>query len=203
MNDGDTHDQILQAADDLFYRQGFDHTSFADIAGSVGISRGNFYYHFKSKDEILDGVITRRLAQTRDMIDRWEAAGDTPEDRIRAFIDILTDNADDIRSYGCPVGTLTSELAKLGHPSQSRANELFTIFRVWLARQFERMGRGPDADALALHILARSQGIATLANAFKDDEFVRTEVQDMYAWLRDQVARAADRSGGGNVHSTP
>ena len=52
MSDKTTRDQIVEAADRLFYRQGYEHTSFADIADAVQISRGNFYYHFKSKDEI-------------------------------------------------------------------------------------------------------------------------------------------------------
>ncbi|MEW8341923.1 MAG: TetR family transcriptional regulator, partial [Candidatus Thiodiazotropha taylori] len=43
---GATRQQIVEAADDLFYRQGFEHTSFADIAKVVSISRGNFYHHF-------------------------------------------------------------------------------------------------------------------------------------------------------------
>lgn len=50
-------DHIVAAADPLFYRQGFEHTSFAAIADAVQISRGNFYYYFKSKDKILDAVI--------------------------------------------------------------------------------------------------------------------------------------------------
>ena len=62
----------------LFYQHGFDHTSFADIAGKVGISRGNFYYHFKTKDEILDAVINRRLTNTEQMLDHWEATGEDP-----------------------------------------------------------------------------------------------------------------------------
>ena len=33
----------IRAADELFYKQGFEHTSFADVAEAVGISRGNFY----------------------------------------------------------------------------------------------------------------------------------------------------------------
>ena len=52
-----TREEIVDAADQLFYRQGYEHTSFADIAQAVQISRGNFYHHFKSKDEILDAVI--------------------------------------------------------------------------------------------------------------------------------------------------
>jgi hypothetical protein len=40
-----------------------------------------------------------------------------------------------------------------------------------------------DADALALHLLARSQGIATLASAFHDEKFIKREVQQLYEWL--------------------
>ncbi|MGI9514997.1 MAG: TetR/AcrR family transcriptional regulator, partial [Anderseniella sp.] len=50
MNAMGTRDHIVAAASQLFYRQGYEHTSFADIAGAVRISRGNFYYHFKTKD---------------------------------------------------------------------------------------------------------------------------------------------------------
>ena len=57
-----TRGQIVEAADELFYSHGFGQTSFADIAAAVQISRGNFYYHFRTKDEILDAVIDKRLA---------------------------------------------------------------------------------------------------------------------------------------------
>ena len=99
-----TREQIVQAADRLFYRHGYEHTSFADIAAAVKISRGNFYYHFKTKDEILDAVIGARLAATRVMLDLWEREGEGPAERIRSFIHILIANKADIKLYGCPVG---------------------------------------------------------------------------------------------------
>jgi TetR/AcrR family transcriptional repressor of nem operon len=179
-----TRDHIVEAADDLFYRRGFEHTSFSDIADVVQISRGNFYYYFKTKDEILDAVINERLANTRKMLERWEVEGETPEDRIRSFIHILIANRADIKRYGCPVGTLCGELAKLNHVSQGEANKLFTLFRTWLRRQFTLLGREADADELAMHLLARSQGIATLASAFCDEKFIKQEVEKMCDWLR-------------------
>lgn len=183
MTDRTTRGHIVQAADQLFYRQGYEHTSFSDIASVVQISRGNFYYHFKTKDEILDAVIEARLADTRTMLERWEIEGKHPADRIRSFIHMLIANRADIKRYGCPVGTLCSELAKLNHAAQGEANELFTLFRIWLRRQFTLLGREKDADELALHLLARSQGIATLANAFHDEKFIRQEVKQMCEWL--------------------
>ena len=183
MGDNATRDHIVEAADRLFYRQGYEHTSFADIADTVRISRGNFYYHFKSKDAILDAVIAARLAGTRTMLERWEIDGETPEDRIRSFIHMLIANRADIKRYGCPVGTLCTELAKLNHAAQPEAKSLFTLFRTWLRRQFALLGR-PDADVLAMHLLARSQGVATLASAFHDEAFIREEVQQMCDWLK-------------------
>jgi TetR/AcrR family transcriptional regulator, transcriptional repressor for nem operon len=183
MQAGTTRDHIVEAADGLFYRQGFEHTSFADIAGVVQISRGNFYYHFKTKDEILAAVIARRLAERRELLARWETEERTPQARIRRFIHILVANKADIKKYGCPLGTLTSELAKLNHDAQGEAKALFTLFRSWLRRQFEELGRKQDADALALHVLARSQGIATLSNAFQDEKFIRHEVKLLCDWL--------------------
>jgi TetR/AcrR family transcriptional repressor of nem operon len=184
MTNKTTRDQIVEAADQLFYRQGYEHTSFSDIADAVRISRGNFYYYFKTKDEILDAVIEARLANTRTMLDRWEIEGSGPEDRIRSFIHILIANRADIKRYGCPVGTLCGELAKLDHAAQAGANQLFTLFRTWLCRQFTLLGREADADAMAMHLLARSQGVATLANAFHDEKFIRQEVKEMCDWLR-------------------
>lgn len=195
VNNQTTRDQIVEAADRLFYRQGYEHTSFADIADAVRISRGNFYYHFKTKDEILGAVIDARLANTRQMLERWQIEGENPEDRIRSFIHILIANRADIKRYGCPVGTLCGELAKLDHASQTEANKLFTLFRTWLRRQFELLGRKSDADALAMHLLARSQGVATLANAFHDERFIRQEVELMCDWLRSCVASRSAGAG--------
>ena len=52
-------EEILNVAEKLFGSKGFDNTSTGDILKEVGIARGTLYYHFQSKEEILDGVIQR------------------------------------------------------------------------------------------------------------------------------------------------
>jgi AcrR family transcriptional regulator len=203
MRDKTTRDHIVEAADRLFYRHGYQHTSFSDIADVMRISRGNFYYHFRTKDEILDAVIDARLVKTRTMLEQWESEGQHPADRIRSFIRILIANRADIKRHGCPVGTLCTELAKLDHASQAEANKLFTVFRTWLRRQFALLGREADADALAMHVLAHSQGVATLANVFHDEAFIRREVDEMCEWLSvcmEGAACAAHEERGPGVH---
>ena len=51
--------EILDAADELFGQKGFDGTSTNDILEKVGIARGTLYYHFKSKEGIMDALIER------------------------------------------------------------------------------------------------------------------------------------------------
>jgi TetR/AcrR family transcriptional regulator, transcriptional repressor for nem operon len=186
-----TRDRIVCAADELFYRRGFENTSFADIADAVEISRGNFYHHFKSKDEILDAVIAARVTDTREMIARWESATSSPRERIATFIDILIRHRALIVRYGCPVGTLCTELAKLEHTARSDANALFGLFRAWLERQFALLGTAQDPRLLAMQLLARTQGVAVLANAFDDERFIRREVKDMHTWLDQRIGGAS------------
>ena len=51
--------EILDVAEQLFVEKGFDNTSTNDIINEIGIARGTLYYHFKSKEEILDAIVER------------------------------------------------------------------------------------------------------------------------------------------------
>ena len=177
-----TRDRIAAMADDLFYRQGYSATSFADIAEATGLSRGNFYHHFKAKDAILGAVIDRRLHLTASLLAGWAGENPDPAHRIRCFIDILHANRQKILQGGCPVGTLCTELAKLDHLLLTRAADVFGLFRDWLAAQFAALAL-PDPDALALHLLARSQGIAVLYHSLRDPDFLEAEVLGLHRWL--------------------
>lgn len=192
---GNTRGRITEIADQLFYERGYEHTSFADIASAVGLSRGNFYYHFKTKDDILAAVIERRMRKTQGMLDGWANEAATPAARVSRFIHMMVMNGPKIRQHGCPVGTLCTELSKLEHPAQPKASHLFILFRDWLASQFWLMGHQRNADALAMHLLARSQGIATLSNAFNDEAFIHQEVEQLLKWLHD-ISTSKPAAGG-------
>lgn len=56
--------EILDVAEKLFCADGYDNTSTNDILAEVGIARGTLYYHFKSKEDILDAMIDRILEET-------------------------------------------------------------------------------------------------------------------------------------------
>ena len=53
--------EILDVAERLFCTRGYDQTSTNDILAEIGIARGTLYYHFTSKEDILDAMIDRIL----------------------------------------------------------------------------------------------------------------------------------------------
>lgn len=55
----DRKTEILEVAGELFVEKGFEETSISDILKKVGIARGTLYYHFKSKEEIMDAYIEK------------------------------------------------------------------------------------------------------------------------------------------------
>lgn len=55
--------EILDIAGKLFAKKGFDQTSTGEIIAQAGIARGTLYYHFKSKEEIMDALVERTTDQ--------------------------------------------------------------------------------------------------------------------------------------------
>src|SRR5688572_15957021 len=65
-----TRDAILEAAAGLMHLKGYQATSLDDVLRESGVGKGNFYYHFKSKEDlgyaILDQIIASFLGRTLD-----------------------------------------------------------------------------------------------------------------------------------------
>ena len=51
--------EILDVAERLFTTRGYNKTTISDILNEIGVARGTFYYHFKSKEEVMDAIIIR------------------------------------------------------------------------------------------------------------------------------------------------
>lgn len=52
-------EQILDMSFSLFLKKGYDNTSISDILSKLEIARGTLYYHFESKEAIMDAIIER------------------------------------------------------------------------------------------------------------------------------------------------
>ncbi|MDH5436198.1 MAG: TetR/AcrR family transcriptional regulator, partial [Gammaproteobacteria bacterium] len=96
---------IIDVADDLFYQKGYNQTSFTDIAEASEIPRGNFYYYFKTKDEILTAVIEHRVNIMKSMLQMWDEEYSTPLEKLKRFANMLRIEEKNTCQYGCPLGS--------------------------------------------------------------------------------------------------
>ena len=174
--------RIIEAADELFYKRGYNQTSFSDIADITGIPRGNFYYYFKTKDDILAAVVEARIRHYQEGLLNCDSVSDNPRERLLAFADNMAANQDTVVDSGCPIGSLCAELAKDTEALQSKSREVFELLRDWIRKQFEEMGFA-DAENKAMDMLARMQGVAMMASAFKDHAYLQRSINDLKDWI--------------------
>jgi AcrR family transcriptional regulator len=75
---GQTKEHILDAAMHLFLSCGFENTPMDSIAIQAGVAKGTLYYHFDSKEGIVEAIIDRNMAPLKEVIAAIEAdpAGD-------------------------------------------------------------------------------------------------------------------------------
>ena len=107
-----TKQRIVLAANQLFYRKGFSQTSFSDVVNEADVPRGNIYYYFKSKEEILKAVIRYRLDTIAGMLAEWDKSIKEPSKRLERFVRIMYDGTPALLRSGCPMGSLAMEFAK-------------------------------------------------------------------------------------------
>mgnify|MGYP001552904840 CR=1 FL=1 len=186
-----TRQRIVEAANRLFYHKGYHQTSFSDVVEAAGVPRGNIYYYFKTKDEILEAAIRYRLDRISQMLDNWNGDYRTPIERLQRFVDILGNSADAIMRYGCPMGSLNTELGKDQDDLQQQAENLFKVFESWLSDQFAELGYAGRAHELALRLMSQGQGISLMAHVHNDPGFLRREQQRLRDWL-DHLAEGDD-----------
>lgn len=180
-------DIIVRIADQLVYQRGYDHTSYRDISEAAGIPRGNFYHYFKTKDEILIAVINHRIDDIRTMLEQWEIEFPKPFERLKRYVQMIRNSQEGALRYGCPMGSLNTELGK-DHPAlRDEARKMFDVFHDWLTRQFVLLGKNKQADVLARRLQAYTQGIAVIAHTYADQAFLQEEARELDRWL-DELA---------------
>ena len=175
--------QIVKAADQLFYQKGYNLTSFSDIATASKVPRGNLNYYFKTKNEVLIAVIQYRVDETQQMLQNWENEYQTPMERLQRYAQIASNMRNEVIHYGCPMGTLNMELGKVQQALQAIAIEQFEVFEQWIKKQFQAMGCSKNAAELTMHLMVRTQGIATMAYIHQDTRLIQREVKSIISWL--------------------
>ncbi len=183
-----TRQKIVDAARLLFYTRGFDNTSLGAISIEAGVPKGNFYYHFQTKDDVLRAVIAARHKHIEAALSAWAKDYPTPLTRLQRFVEMLTHERSNLVRYGCPAGSLVSELGKKRDDLRSEAVAILDLYINFVAAGFREFGHPKDAArTLAIRLVARAQGAILLAQAFNDPALLDREIVDIQTWIEEQT----------------
>ena len=177
----DKRTRLIETATNLAYARGFRETSLADIAEAARVPVGNVYYYFKTKEELAEAVVERRLEEFRAARAEWDRLS-SPKERLLAFVGSIQANREQLARGGCPLGGLCSELLKEGGALAKKSATLFTEPIGWLEKQFRAAGY-EKARELAMHLFSAFQGIAAVAQGTNDREVVVMEAKRLKDWI--------------------
>jgi AcrR family transcriptional regulator len=81
----DTRSRIQEIALDLFTEKGYDATSLREISERLGVTKAALYYHFKSKEEIVESMTADHVARIEELIE-WAGDQDLTPQARREFV---------------------------------------------------------------------------------------------------------------------
>src|SRR6266478_2785694 len=111
MNDTSKRDRLIEAAKIMFYQQGVTGTTLADIAQRAQIPLGNVYYHFRTKEALVEAVIQAHLQELQSLFAQLDRQPD-PLQRLLGLLVAERESEHALARYGCPHGSLSQELNK-------------------------------------------------------------------------------------------
>ncbi|HXH82368.1 MAG TPA: TetR family transcriptional regulator C-terminal domain-containing protein [Candidatus Tectomicrobia bacterium] len=187
-----TRDAIVAAATRLMHLRGYQNTSLDDVLRESGVGKGNFYYHFRSKEDlgyaILDGIVAGFLQRTLEPC--FSDPSGLRLGQIRCFLDRVLDAQRQSRCVGgCPMGNLASELADVHDGFRARLASVFEAWRERLTvalREAQARGEaGPDCDpeAVARFLVAALEGAILLTKVTKDIRHMEQCVAELKRYL--------------------
>ncbi len=169
-----TRDSLMEAAFGLVRRQGLAATSVDEICAAAGVSKGAFFHHFKSKDELAAAAGYHWSALTEPFFEAAPYhAPDDPLERVLGYIDLRAEMMrGEIAEFTCFVGTMAQEAWTTSPAVRAAAWDSMSRHADVLVADIEaaKASRGVEIDArgLALHMVAVVQGAFILAKASGD-----------------------------------
>ena len=187
-----TREAILVAASRLIHVHGYNHTSLDDVLRESGVGKGNFYYYFKSKEDlgyaILDQIIGSFMERT------LEPCFSDPEEQalsqIRCFLDRVLETQRARNCVGgCPLGNLAAELSDVHEGFRARLASVFAAWRdrltdvLRVAQSRGTVGRTCRPEAVADFLVASLEGAILLTKLTKDIAVMEQCVAEMKRYL--------------------
>nr|WP_294786398.1 TetR/AcrR family transcriptional regulator [uncultured Flavobacterium sp.] len=182
---------ILNKAFELIYTKGYQTTSIDEIIATTKVTKGAFYYHFKTKDEMGIAIIEEILKPTmkEHFIKPTENSQNPIDDFYNMISYLLMEDPFLQVEYGCPVGNLTQEMS----PWNTKFSEALTeLVNQWKATIIKSIEKGQEeglirkdvvGEQVAFFILSGYWGIRNFGKLQKDKSVYVVYLQEFKKYL--------------------
>jgi TetR/AcrR family transcriptional repressor of nem operon len=126
-----TAQRILDVAEQLVQRRGYNGFSYADIAGELGITKASLHYHFASKAELGEALIERYSASFAEALERINGTRSGARAKLNAYAGLYADVLREDRM--CLCGMLAAEYQTLPERMHGSVIRFFDHNVTWLA----------------------------------------------------------------------
>lgn len=174
-------ERLAAAAAQVLHEKGVEQTTLADIARVADVPVGNVYYYFKTKNELVEAAIQAHGSGLEELIGRLDALP-APKERLKALLAGWVGQRELTARYGCPTGSLASELDKRADGLDVAVAEVVRRLIGWVEEQFAELGR-EDSRELAVALVAAYQGISLLTNTLREPGLMLAEGERLERWI--------------------
>jgi AcrR family transcriptional regulator len=144
-----TTEQILTACHGLFYARGLRAVSMDHVATAAGLTKRTLYYHFKSKDLLIEAWLDRRAEIARQ---ETRSIQGTALERLQEAFRRLEPQVSHPAFRGCPFVNAVAELADSSHPAVAVARQYKNDRLEWFSEIVAELGK-PESLAAIVMIL--------------------------------------------------
>lgn len=184
-----TRDRILDAASKLFYGEGIRAVSVDAVAAKAGVTKRTFYYHFRSKDDLIAAYLEGRDQPNLALFQRWfaETDGDLA-DKVAGIFRHLGRSVRHPKWKGCGFLRTSVELVdKPGHPAIVIGRAHKKRVEDWLHGLFKEAGIGRAARSLARQIILLLDGSFAVVLLHRDPSYMDTAAEGAANLVRGAV----------------
>jgi AcrR family transcriptional regulator len=175
-------DRLLQAADDLFYKEGIRSVGINRVLEEAQTPIMTLYRHFGSKDGLAAAYIDRRGERTQEVVgSEVNRRASTPREKMLAIFDVLREGFEDTDYRGCAFLNATVEMASPDHEVAKIARHHKDAGRQWFAELAAEAG-APDPTALAIQLSVLLDGATAYAVLYRDSsgaEYARSAAETL------------------------
>jgi TetR/AcrR family transcriptional repressor of nem operon len=180
MSKGDTtRFLILKKAFDLIYTHGYQFTSVDNIIEQTHVTKGAFYYHFKTKDVMGLAVVKEVMwpGMREALIKPLMQGGDPLTEIYDMMKGLLLHNPFFKIRYGCPAINLIEEMAPLSKSFHKALHSLMEEWQEAIANVIEKgkasrkVKRGVNAKQVACFISAGYGGVRNMGKLYGEPSY--------------------------------